>query len=247
MELSITPPNDYIYPTDAKTPNVFQIWNEFPPKCVNLSNYVTRAKLNQKIDILKFTENYPFCQFKSKNWGSVSLSTIFPFRYAVIYTSGMINFSGNSDFRTSRVIAERYVKMIQDIGYKDIEIINFRLVNITCGMGLDFIMDVKQYNKSRKDTLRTKNDFAGSRHLKLASTLVSGASVTVFKEKINIVGTARERDVCFDLARLYETYIPFEEIPEEPTAPPEPEIVDTAPKKRRITRYRNRHYKKLKI
>lgn len=73
--------------------------------------------------------------------------------------------------------------MIQDIGYKDIEIINFRLVNITCGMGLDFIMDVKQYNKSRKDTLRTKNDFAGSRHLKLASTLVSGASVTVFKEK----------------------------------------------------------------
>lgn len=244
--------------------NIFHRWIEFPPECINVSNYVTRARLSEPINIRDFVNKYPFCEIKT-NWRSISLSSRYPFRKASIHPSGLINFSGDSNFRIARAVADRYLKMIQECGYPNIKITNFRVVNLTCMMDFPFSIDVNKWHKSNKDSIKFKGGFVGVRQQKLASTLASGASITVFKDKVNVVGTWNEHVVCYDIMRQYKKYKEFKLEDEVATSSSstEPAMAIVAnvdgdvptssapapsqPKRSRVVRTTNRNYKKLKI
>lgn len=234
--------------------NIFHRWIEFPPECINVSNYVTRARLSEPIDIRDFVNKYPFCEIKT-NWRSISLSSRYPFRKASIHPSGLINFSGDSNFRIARAVADRYLKMIQECGYPNIKITNFRVVNLTCMMDFPFSIDVNKWHKSNKDSIKFKGGFVGVRQQKLASTLASGASITVFKDKVNVVGTWNEHVVCYDIMRQYEKYKDFKLEDDGETAGDGDSVLEPTPsqnpapqpKRSRVVRTTNRNYKKLKI
>lgn len=261
FEIAVTGEPKHRLPLVKSPParNIFHRWIEFPPECVNIGNYVTRARLSEPIDIRIFANKYPFCEIKT-NWRSISLSSRYPFRKASIHPSGLINFSGDSNFRIARAVADRYLKMIQECGYPNIKINNFRVVNLTCMMDFPFSIDVHKWHKSNKDSIKFKGGFVGVRQQKLASTLASGASITVFKDKVNVVGTWNEHVVCYDIMRQYEKYKEFQLSPPSPTQVPadtktpdddDKKDLDVAsqsqPKRRRVVRTTNRNYKKLKI
>lgn len=239
MAFVCEPPLKYLYEPNLKPVELYKEWISMPAGCIQATNYVSRAKLSHPIDINRFIERYPFCEIDLKNDEGISLSTRYPPRFAVIYSSGMIKFSGEGSFRSSRLIAEKYVGMIRECGYPDIDIVDYSLVNIGCIMEFPFDLDIEEYNKTRNDAIYIPGSFAGSRYENQASELASNAVITLFKEKLNVVGANSARYVCYDLMRLYDKYKRFGR-PRSVS-----ETIGTEPKRK--THARTKRFKKIKI
>jgi TATA-box binding protein (TBP) (component of TFIID and TFIIIB) len=204
--IELSPPRNYLRPHTQQYIPIFNQWVEYPPKCVNISNYVTRAALSEPIKVSKFAKELPFCKMNVKNWDSASLATQYPYRFASIYDTGIIKFSGASSLRASRAITDRYVDLMRSCGYPNIRVLQSRAVNIGCCFNFDFALDIKAYNETMECSVYLADNFVGSRDASLSNKLVSNATVTVFTNGVNIVGATSERDVCFDIERLHRKY-----------------------------------------
>jgi hypothetical protein len=192
--------------TQAAKKNVYAEWIEFPPLCVNTTNFVTTAKLSERVNVAKIVEKFPFCKIVKENMEKVSLPTIQPYRDGKIYDFGAIGFCGNATFREARVIADQFVDLLRGSSNPDIRIVDFNTSNVGCLMDFDFVLDIYKYNADKPEAIFEESNFGGSRLGGEHKFLVSRAHVTTFKEKINVVSAANERDVCWDIMRLFDEY-----------------------------------------
>lgn len=208
MEDSLVISDDKPYlPFSAQDPpDLFNVWINYPDLCVNLTNFVSTAKLDKPVDLQKIFAKYPYCEILQSNLKRICLPSQYPYRHAKLYDYGLISFTGNATFRESRAIADRYLELIRDADQPDVNIATYSLSNIGCLMNFDFVLDIEEYNKDKPDAIYDTETFVGSRLYGEPKRLVSHACVTTFKRNINIVNATNDRDVCFDIERLYYKY-----------------------------------------
>lgn len=173
----------------------------FPPNCVDVSNVVTQTRFSVSFSGDDIIQKYPFCRRNNKNWRAVLLKSENPDGAACIYDMGMMMITGCNSVRTSRYAADRYMDLIRKVGYADVKIVDFRVINLTTTFGFEGSFDVDKYKREVDPTIRYMPDgFVGAR----SETERTRALLTRFTKNGTALGTKDLDNLMFDLRDEFE-------------------------------------------
>lgn len=169
---------------------------DYPADCIYVSNVVTQSQFNMPVCGADIMQKYPFCRRNSKNWRAVLILSDNPRGAASVYDVGMMMITGCTSARASRYAADRYVDFLRNAGYKDLEIVDFKIINITTTFAFSATFDAEKYKSQvYPQLIYLPDSFVGARK-KCDRT---GALLTLFMNKGTALGSADLRNLCYDV------------------------------------------------
>lgn len=168
----------------------------FPSGCIHVPNVVTQTRFNHRVSGLDIMKTYPYCRRNSKNWRAVLVKSTWPPGAASVYDNSMMMITGTTSARASRYSAEMYLAFIRDAGYPDLEIVDFKVINITTTFQFPGTFDAEKYIRQvDPELLYFPSSFVGARR----RTRRTNALLTLFAHRATALGSSDLRSLCYDV------------------------------------------------
>jgi len=174
---------------------------------------MSTVNLGCKLDLHYITEHGYNVEWRPKKFNPVIMRLRKPKSTALIFHSGKIVVTGVRDEEISRIAARKFARIIQKLGFRRVQFLNFRISNIVASCKLPFEPPLFNHEFLPKNKMKFVNY-----NPELFPGLIyrSGVVIIVFRSGKVILTNAKTRQEIYDVYRSFENSINREHMHNHP-------------------------------
>ena len=155
-----------------------------------IRNIVATCTLGCTLNLEHIEANVPLTLYTPKLFSGLLLRVLHPYKaHCQLYRNGKMTVNGGCSLRSSKNLARRFCNLLRDIGYKDAQVIDYKVVNMVACCDYGQRIRLEQLSK-KLGVLYHPDIFPGF------TIRFSGCTVVLFHSgKANFLGAKNKLDI----------------------------------------------------